>query len=102
MGVSGSGREIQRAWAKRGHANSRLSGKPTVRCRHESRSLFVPRENKFYFRVTQRLHDIEIFFPGNTEDPLNSFILQGGDEKIRTFSHGASFKAYLERIISSA
>ena len=47
----------------------------------------MPRENKFYFRITKRFHDIEILFPGDTEDPLNPLILECRDEKVRTLFH---------------
>ena len=36
--------------------------------------------------------DVEVFLAGNSEDSLNTLVLKGGDEKIRTSDHARSPK----------
>ncbi len=40
--------------------------------------------------LAQGLDDIEILFPGDPENPLNTLILEGRDEQIGTFEHELS------------
>ena len=58
-----------------------------MRGRHEAGSLLVTGQDQFDLRGTQRLHNVEVFFPGDTKNSIYSLILQGGDEKVRSLCH---------------
>ena len=76
IGIGGAGDEIQCAWAERGNADAGSAGQTAMGRRHESRRLFVPGEDKFDARGTQRLDDVEVFLAGDAEDELDPFVLE--------------------------
>ena len=51
----------------------------------------MARHNELDARPAKRLDDIEILFTWYAEDPLDAFILQGGDKQVRTFHMLASW-----------
>ena len=68
----------------------RETSQPPLRGRHESSCLLMARHNELDARPAQQLDDIEILFTWYAEDPLDAFILQGGDKQVRTFHMLAS------------
>ena len=81
----GTGGQVQRPWTKRCKADAGPTSQPPLRGRHESSCLLMARHNELDARSTKRLDDIEILFTWYAEDPLDAFILQGGDKQVRTF-----------------
>jgi hypothetical protein len=58
-----------------------------MRRRHEGCRLLVPGHDEVDSGATQRFDDVEVFFSRNAEDPLDTLVLQGGDEQVGAF-HG--------------
>jgi hypothetical protein len=58
-----------------------------MRRRHKGCRLLVPGHDEVDSGATQRFDDVEVFFPRNPKDPLDTLVLQGGDEQVRAF-HG--------------
>ena len=88
--VGRAGREIQRARPERGDADARLAGKPAVGRRHEGRGLLMAGDDQLDRRFADGFDDVEVFLAGNSEDPINTLVLEGGDEKIRALDHARS------------
>jgi hypothetical protein len=83
--------QVQRPWTKRCKADAGPASQPPLRGRHESSCLLMARHNQLDARSAKRLDDIEILFTWYAEDPLDAFILQGGDKQVRTFHMLASW-----------
>ncbi len=45
----------------------------------------MPGDYQLDRRFTDGFNDLEIFLARNSEDSINSLVLKGGDEEIRTF-----------------
>src|SRR5271165_743741 len=73
-------------------ADAGLAGEPAAGRRHEGRSLLMPGDDELDRRFADGFDDVEVFLAGNSEDSINTLVLKGGDEKIRTFDHARSPK----------
>ena len=55
---------------------------------HEGSGLLMSRQDQLYRGLANRFDQVEILLSWNTENTLHAFVLEGGDEQIRTFDHG--------------
>ena len=71
--------EIQRPRSQRADTDAGLARQPPVGRRHKRCSLLVPRDDECDLRAVQRLDHVQVFFTGNSENSLDSLILQRCD-----------------------
>ena len=83
--VGRAGRQIQRARPERRDAYARLAGQPAVGRRHEGRGLLMTRDDEPDRRFADGFDDVEVFLAGNSEDSIDTLVLERRDEKIGTF-----------------
>ena len=88
--ISGAGRQIQRSGPERGDANARLAGEPSVGGGHERGGLLMAGQHELDRGLANRLDHVEVLFPRNAKNPIDAFILEGGDQQIRTFQYECS------------
>jgi hypothetical protein len=82
MGVGRAGDEVEAHRAQRGHAHAGPAREAAVGRGHERGGLLVSRQDQLDARAAQRLHDVEVFFAGDGEDPIDPLVLERLDEQI--------------------
>ena len=97
--VGDAGDEVCRPGTQGGHAHPSAPGQATVHVSHERGALLVVRGDELDGTVQQCIHHVDVFFAGNAEDVLDTFVLQALDEQFSGFHSGSSrvFAAVISR-----
>ena len=79
--VGCAGRQIERAGAERGEADTGLAGQAPMGGRHERRRLLMAGQHQLDLRAAQSFDDVEILLARNPEDLLDALVLKRGDDE---------------------
>ncbi len=83
--VRRGGHEVGGPRTESGQAHAGFSGQTAVGGRHESGALFVAGQYQLDGRGPEGFEQIQVFFSGNAEHVLHTFVLQGANEQIGCF-----------------
>jgi hypothetical protein len=87
--VGRAGGEVQRARAEGADAHAGAAGEAPVGRRHERGRLLVPGEHQFDAAgAAQRFQHVQVLLAGDAEDALHAFVLQRGNQQLRSLRHG--------------
>jgi hypothetical protein len=85
QGISRTRGQVQCSGTQSREADAWLTGQASVRGRHESSRLLMPRYDQPDSGMAETLDHIEILFSGHTEDSVYALILKSGYEQFSTF-----------------
>ena len=81
IGVGKAGDQVGCTRPKGRQAYPRVAGQASVDVGHKRGALFVAGGDKLQIAVNQRIHHIDIFFAGNTENVLDLFVFKTFDKQ---------------------
>lgn len=83
ISISDAGDQIGRPRTEGGETDTGTATESSPEIGHEGRALFVSGGDELDLRIEQRIHDIEVLFARNTEDVLNTLVLQALHHQLR-------------------